>query len=162
MTRSATTILLLLTFSIIQSFEAAAASLPPGAVPMTAEELSAMYSGKTQIWPVNKGGWFFARDHRLAGYAVEGSSYAVGRWTIRDAGRVCIRARWIWAKGPRGRGPFKTTCWDHQKFLSEIWKKNSEKEVWYKWNAPGGEGSNFIKGYKYYDQVTELNSRFGR
>ena len=140
----------------------AAASLPADAVPMTPAELDEMYSGKTQAWPEDAGGWFFAKDRRLSAYASKPpQSYAMGKWYITNSGKVCVVARWVWAKGKKGRGPFQTTCWAHRKIGSQIWKENPKKHAWYEWNANGGESSTFITGYKFFDQVTALNAQFG-
>jgi hypothetical protein len=140
---------------------AAAPSLPDGSIPMTPDELVDLYAGKTQVWKEGRGGYFFARDHRMSAYASKKTgSYAVGKWQVTDSGEVCISVRWVWGKGPRGRGPFQKTCWAHRKFDGQIWKQ--DQGAWYQWNRSGGESSNFIKGYKFYDQVTALHDRYGR
>ena len=159
----AATAVSLLFACIVQSGDVLAAAAPPaGAVPMTPDQLLEMYSGKTQAWPDGAGGWFFAKDRRLSGYASKPpGSYAVGKWYITDSGKVCVRVKWVWAKGKNGHGPFETTCWAHQKVGSQIWKENPKKKNWYEWNASGGESSTFITGYKFFDQVAALHAKYG-
>jgi len=136
---------------------AVAAPLPAEAVPMSPDELSELYRGKTQLWREGIGGYFYASDNKLAGYSRKRvETYAVGRWYVTDAGEVCVVERWIWGPGRQGRGPMKRTCWEHRKFGGQIWKYDNG---WYQWNRADGEASRFIKGYKYYDQVMALHAR---
>lgn len=139
-----------------------AASLPAGGVPLSAAELYDMYRGKTQAWPEGAGGWYFGTDRRLSAYASKPpGSYAVGKWYITESGKVCVVARWIWAKGSQGKGPNQKTCWAHQKVGSQIWKLNPKTKAWYQWNASGGESATFVAGYKFSEQVTALYALYG-
>jgi len=111
--------------AIVPSF--AADNPPPGAVPLTASELTAIYSGKTWVWS-NGGGAYTAPDGTFIAASIDGlkQSYANGRWFVATKGRLCWQATWY----GRYSGYPARSCFQHVESDGVIYQRGYPKGDW--------------------------------
>ena len=67
--------------------------MPAGATPLTAAELTTLFSGKTWMWK-DGGGAYFSPDGKFTGMSIEFKSVGTGTWTVSDDGKFCYQADW--------------------------------------------------------------------
>ena len=86
---------------------ASAETMPAGAKSMTADEIKALFAGKTYGFKeVGKDGvtrdvsWYLASDGSMLGYAQNGPSFASGTWNASE-GKLCVSTTWTgsWGTG---------------------------------------------------------------
>lgn len=101
---------------------------PADARAMTATELHALYAGKSWRWP-DGAGLMEAENRRFSAIAGSGekSSWAVGRWTVTDAGRLCFVADW---HSRSGVFPART-CFRHVIDNGTIYQRKEPAGGWY-------------------------------
>lgn len=81
-----------------------------GARPISAEDITGIYGGKTWVW--QNGSGYFAKTGEFVAWSGSGekATYAKGKWTVTDAGRMCMTAAWRTKAGSAEN----TTCFAHQ------------------------------------------------
>ncbi len=97
-----------------------------GAVP-TSSDLSTRYNDRTWSWGEDKG-VYFSPDGSFQSFVSE-SSYASGRWTTGDDGRLCLSGDWYTKGKP---WPFED-CFQHR----------YEDEILYLRKLPSGDWKKF-------------------
>ncbi|TIX90856.1 DUF995 domain-containing protein [Rhizobium sp. P44RR-XXIV] len=107
--------------------------LPEGARPMTANELYILYRDKTWSWPDGAGRTQDA-DRRFSAWVdgAKGQSWAEGRWTVTDAGRLCFNAIW---HATSGQFPAKT-CFLHQIHDGTVYQRREAGGAWFVFRHP--------------------------
>lgn len=107
--------------------------LPEGARPMTAAELYMLYHGKSWRWP-DGAGRMLSNDRQFSAWVdgTSGQSWAEGRWTVTDAGRLCFDATWHAANG---QFPAKT-CFVHEIHDGTIYQKRESGGAWFVFRHP--------------------------
>ncbi|ACM29076.1 DUF995 domain-containing protein [Agrobacterium rhizogenes] len=119
-------------FGLAASSNAAAAKvdvkLPTSARPMTAGELYVLYRDKTWQWSDGAGRMQDA-DRRFFAWidGAGGQSWAEGRWTVTDTGRLCFVAAW---HATNGKFPAKT-CFVHQISNGTIYQRHEPDGSWF-------------------------------
>lgn len=116
---------------------------PPGAKAMTATELYNLYRDKSWQW--NDGAGLMQADgRRFTAWAGSGNkaTWAEGRWTVNDNGRLCFKARW---HSSSGAAPART-CFRHKRLGDTIYQKREPSGEWYIFkHATVAEGDEFNK-----------------
>lgn len=101
---------------------------PRDARPMTSFELYMLYHDKSWQWP-DGAGRLQADGRRFTAWAGFGdkATWAEGRWTVNDRGRLCLKAQWhtILAVNPN------TTCFSHKKLGDTVYQKREPSGDWY-------------------------------
>lgn len=112
---------------------AATTKVPDGARPMTAAELYMLYHGKSWRWP-DGAGRMQNNDRRFSAWVdgTSGQSWAEGRWTVSDAGRLCFDATW---HATNGQFPAKT-CFVHRIYDGTIYQKRETGGEWFVFRHP--------------------------
>lgn len=107
---------------------AADTKLPEGTRLMTAFELYTLYRDKTWQWP-DGAGRMQNTDRRFSAWVdgTGGQSWAEGRWTVTDTGRLCFEAAW---HATNGRFPAKT-CFIHRIHDGTIYQKREAGGAWF-------------------------------
>ncbi|CAN7700621.1 DUF995 domain-containing protein [Rhizobium rhizogenes] len=118
-------------FGLAASSNAAAkvdVKLPTSARPMTAGELYVFYRDKTWQWADGAGRMQDA-DRRFFAWVdgAGGQSWAEGRWTVTDTGRLCFVAAW---HATNGKFPAKT-CFVHQISNGTIYQRREPNGAWF-------------------------------
>ncbi len=101
---------------------------PPQARAMTAGELFALYGDKSWKWP-DGAGLMETKDRRFTAIAGSGeqASWAEGRWSVSDSGRLCFVAEWHAKSGvASGR-----TCFIHMVDGDTIYQRRQPSGGWY-------------------------------
>jgi len=104
-------------------------SQPPAqARAMTAAELYALYAEKSWRWP-DGAGLMETKDRRFSAISGTGkqSSWAEGRWSVTDGGRLCFLADW---HTPSGIFP-RRTCFIHMFDNDTIYQRKEPAGGWY-------------------------------
>ncbi len=102
--------------------------MPAKARPMTAFELYQLYRDKSWQWPDGAGRMQDANRQFSAWVdGAKGQSWAEGRWTVDDAGRLCFDATWHAASG---KFPAKT-CFLHRVLDKTIYQKRESGGAWF-------------------------------
>jgi hypothetical protein len=126
--------------------------------PMSAGELADLYGGKTWLWA--EGAGYFAPDRRFVAWSGSGAaaSYATGRWTVTDSGRMCFKAVWH-SKTSRDRS---RTCFSHRRSDGAIYQRKGPSGPWYIFKSskkqPTDEYSKFQRGDKATSGVHDVKS----
>ncbi|MCM2394809.1 DUF995 domain-containing protein [Rhizobium sp. S95] len=96
--------------------------------PLSAAELTAIYSGKTWVWGTG-GGRFDTKGRRFVAYTDEKgkASLGEGRWAVDNNGKLCIFAKWTASNGA-GRA---ATCFGHVKVGDTIYQRRHPFGHWY-------------------------------
>lgn len=104
------------------------ASPPAQARPMTAAELYTLFGGKSWQWP-DGAGLMETEDRRFSAIAGSGkqSSWAVGRWSVTDGGRLCLIADWHSRAGTHAN----RTCFRHMIDNGTIYQRKEPAGGWY-------------------------------
>jgi hypothetical protein len=116
---------------------------PPGAQVMSAVELYMLYRNKSWQWP-DGSGRMQSDGRRFTAWAGSGlsSTWADGRWTVTDRGRLCFEAKW---HSMSGVYPNKT-CFRHKQHRGTIYQKREPSQTWYVFkDPPPTEGGEFSK-----------------
>ena len=103
-------------------------NLPDGVRAMTAPELHALYANKSWKWCDGAG---YKQDERrvFKGWSGSGDSAtsALGRWTVTDSGRMCLKATWH-----AGSGRYDAdTCFRHMTDEHTIYQRKEPDGTWY-------------------------------
>ncbi|MCJ7997483.1 DUF995 domain-containing protein [Rhizobium cremeum] len=109
--------------------------------PLSAAELTAIYSGKTWVWGTG-GGRFNTKGHRFVAYTNEKGkpSLGEGRWAVDNNGKLCIFAKWTASDGA-GRA---ATCFGHAKVGDKVYQRRHPFGHWYVFrHAPQQTGDEF-------------------
>ena len=98
-----------------------------GASPMSAKDLAGVYGDKTWVWP--NGAGYFAGTGQFVAWSASGekASYAEGKWTVTDAGRMCMEATWR----TKGGSAANVTCFAHQAYGNTIYQMKEPSGEWY-------------------------------
>ncbi|WP_210210409.1 DUF995 domain-containing protein [Methylovirgula sp. 4M-Z18] len=117
--------------------------LPNGARAMSAMELYALYRGKSWKWNNGAGRLQDAnRDFAAWSGAGKDAVWAMGRWTVTDAGDMCLKADWHTATGVYPR----KTCFLHKIVGETIYQKREPDGQWYVFkHAVPADGDEFKK-----------------
>lgn len=101
---------------------------PAQARAMTAAELLTLYGDKSWKWP-DGAGLMEAKDRRFSAISGSGkqSSWAEGRWTVTDSGRLCFVADW---HSQSGTFPDRT-CFIHMLDNDTIYQRKEPAGKWY-------------------------------
>lgn len=101
---------------------------PPAARPMTSFELYMLYRDKSWQWP-DGAGRLEADGRRFSAWAGSGNeaTWAEGRWTVSDRGRLCLKAQWHTISGVSPN----TTCFSHMKLGDALYQKKEPSGDWY-------------------------------
>ncbi len=129
---SAATLAIVAVFGLAAPASAAAAEpslkMPAKARPMTAFELYQLYRDRSWQWPDGAGRMQDANRQFSAWVdGAKGPSWAEGRWTVDDAGRLCLDATWHAANG---KFPAKT-CFLHRVLDNTIYQKRESGGAWF-------------------------------
>lgn len=137
-------------FSAAWAATSGAADAKAGAArgaPLTPTELFTLYQGRTWLWAA--GGAYFSPQPRTFvawSRAVEGDSYAEGKWIITTDGQVCFKAKWH----SRESVVPALTCFAHKRVDDTIFQRRLPKGDWYVFKSPregeAQEYSNFKPG----------------
>jgi hypothetical protein len=102
--------------------------LPKNTVPLTANEVRAIYSDKTWKWEAG-GGRFIAKNRKFIAYSEEGGIPAIaeGRWQVNDQGRLCMVAMWE-TKDGRSRAK---SCFRLVRDRGTIYQRREPKGNWF-------------------------------
>ena len=122
----------------------AAENMPSAqARPMTAVELYFLYRDKTWTW-ADGAGRFDDEGRRFTAMARTGkkTTWAQGRWTVTDDGRLCLNADWHTASGVN----FNKTCFSHKSDNGTIYQRKEPSGSWYVFkHALPAQGDEFLK-----------------
>ncbi|MCZ8548493.1 DUF995 domain-containing protein [Mesorhizobium qingshengii] len=101
---------------------------PANARPMTGAELYMLYRDKSWPWP-DGAGRLQTDGRRFTAWSGSGdkASWAVGRWTVSDQGRLCFKAQWHTVSGAYPN----TTCFIHKKLGNIVYQKRQPSGDWY-------------------------------
>lgn len=123
--------------------EAEATAPPPNAKVMTSGELYMLYRDKSWRWS-DGAGLMQSDGRRFTAWAGSGdkATWAEGRWTVNDNGRMCFKARW---HSSAGTAPAKT-CFSHKRVGDTIYQKREPSQDWYVFkHSTVAEGDEFNK-----------------
>jgi hypothetical protein len=124
---------------------------------MTAAELNTLYGDRTWQWPTGAGR-METKDRRFTAIVGSGaqSSWAIGRWTVTNAGRFCFAADWYSRSGVRPQ----RTCFIHMIDNGTIYQRKSPNGAWYIFkHAPPQAGDEFKKLVREDLVTAELQKR---
>lgn len=130
---------------------------PAQARPMTAAELTALYGDKTWQWKTGAGR-METMNRRFSAIVGSGaqSSWAIGRWTVTNAGRFCFVADWYSPSGVRAQ----RTCFLHRIDNGTIYQRKAPSGDWYIFkHAPPQAGDEFKKLIREDLVTAELQKR---
>jgi hypothetical protein len=119
------------------------ATPPPAARAMTSAELLMLYRDKSWQWS-DGAGHMQADGRRFTAWAGSGekATWAEGRWTISDNGRLCFKAKWHSSTGVARN----TTCFSHMKLGDTVYQKREPSGAWYVFkHASPQDGDEFSK-----------------
>ena len=119
-------------------------ALPKSAVPLTAEEVTAIYSGHSSKWK-NSNAWF-APDMSLKGIFGKKRDEVIfwGKWTVVE-NVVCMEAQYRnLKKGDTGN---VSDCW--------TWFRDNKKRLWTLWSKRF-DGSKVPKNDYYRTEIKNL------
>ena len=99
-------LILVVPVAILLAFSptAEAGKLPKNAKPMTAEEVTALYSGNSAVWKSSRA--YFSPEKKVKGVFGSGSKRVIfsGEWSVTD-NEACMR------NSPKGEAKIYTDCW---------------------------------------------------
>jgi hypothetical protein len=116
---------------------------PAQARAMTAVELYALYGDKSWQWP-DGAGLMDTKDRRFKAIAGSGkkASWAEGRWSVSDSGRLCFAADWHTKSGVSS----DRTCFIHMFDEDTIYQRREPSGEWYVFkHAKPAAGDEFSK-----------------
>ena len=95
---------------------------------MTSVELYMLYRDKSWQW-ADGAGRMQSDGRRFTAWAgsAEMSTWAEGRWTVTDRGRLCLKAQWHSSSGVY---PNKT-CFSHKRRGDTVYQKKEPSGAWY-------------------------------
>ncbi|WP_421695668.1 DUF995 domain-containing protein [Aestuariivirga sp.] len=104
------------------------ANPPAQARAMTAADLHALFGGKSWQWQ-DGAGRLEIKDRQFIAFSGTGeqSSWAEGRWSVSDAGRLCLIADWHTTSGTY---PART-CFVHKLDGDTIYQRKEPSGEWY-------------------------------
>ena len=118
----------LLISTLVASTAAAAQANPDQKNPVSAQELTEIYAGKTWVWSV--GGSYWGKDSSFSGNCRRGRR--AGQNGMRPT-KVTFVTRPAGTKGGSGEGKLITRCWRHVKDSQGVlWKQDPKDKTWYK------------------------------
>ncbi|NLS17734.1 DUF995 domain-containing protein [Rhizobium sp. P40RR-XXII] len=152
----AATLAAVIALGSVASSSAVAASkglkLPVDARPMTAYELYQLYRDKNWQWPDGAGQMQDANRHFAAWVDGKGGkSWAEGRWSVSDAGRMCFEATWYAANG---KFPAKT-CFLHRILNETVYQKREPGGAWFIFRHAAAKDADEAQKLVANDLVTE-------
>jgi hypothetical protein len=102
--------------------------LPKVTVPLTVQEMLAIYADKTWKWDAG-GGRFIAKNRKFIAYSEEGGKLAIGegRWEVRNGGHLCMVA--VWATKD-GKSPARS-CFKLVRDRGTIYQRREPKGRWF-------------------------------
>ena len=102
--------------------------LPEGVRPMTAVELHALYANESWRW-CNGAGYMQDEGRVFKGWSGSGddATWALGRWTVTDTGRMCLKAEWHNQSGTYN----DDTCFRHMTDGQTIYQRKEPSGSWY-------------------------------
>lgn len=119
------------------------ATPPADARAMTAADLHVLYGGKSWQWQ-DGAGRLDTKDRRFTAVSGTGeqASWAEGRWTVSDKGRLCFIADWHTSAGT---SPART-CFVHKIDGDTIYQRKEPSGEWFVFkHAPPQAGDEFNK-----------------
>lgn len=144
----------LLVSALVASTAVAAQANPDQKNPVSAQELTEIYAGKTWVWSV--GGSYWGKDSSFQ--AIAGEAVGLGKWYATNKGDLCYEATWY--KGGSGEGKQLKRCFRHVKDSQGVmWKQDPKNKTWYK---PNKEFSERLKsGNKIKRDVKKARKKNG-
>ncbi len=103
-------------------------ALPADVRAMAATELHALYADKSWRW-CDGAGYMQDEGRVFKGWSGSGdkATWALGRWTVTDSGRMCLKAEW---HAPSGT--YKSdTCFRHMTDGQTIYQQKEPDGTWY-------------------------------
>lgn len=126
--------------------------LPAGTTPLSAAELYKLYRDKSWQWADGAGRMNDA-GRRFTAWVdgSKGKSWAEGRWTVTDAGLMCLKADWH-----SDQGVFPTrTCFAHRVGEGTIYQKLEPDGGWYVFRHAEGRDDDEASKLVSTDLVSE-------
>ncbi len=124
------------------------ASVPPrDAQAMTSAELYMLYHDKSWQWS-DGAGRMQSEGRRFTAWAGSGdkATWAEGRWTLLDNGKLCFKAQWHSSSGVSPA----TTCFSHKRVGGTIYQKKEPSQAWYVFKhstpAPDDQFNKLVRG----------------
>lgn len=133
--------------------------LPKDAVPLTAAETKALWSGKTINW--NPAKMYWSPDGKAVGvYPVKGrEGFAEGTWTV-SGNEMCSDVIWYGAdKG--GKTTPENSCAKYYKAGKVIWTLNTKEQERYMGDIWSGVDKKLKKGDSASKQAYEWKKKWG-
>ncbi len=134
-----------------------------GVRPLTAVELHKLYRDRTWNWR-NGAAHFFDDGRRFLAWVTgdDGESFGEGRFTLSDAGRMCLIGDWTDRDGTGS----DTTCFLHRGDGETIYQKREGQGDWYVFRhdpvRPDDEVNKLVEGDDVSARVTGIRSALGR
>lgn len=102
--------------------------LPAGVQAMTATELHALYANKTWKW-CDGAGYMQDEGRVFKGWSGSGdaATWTIGRWTVTDSGRMCLKGAWQGQSGSYD----SDTCFRHMTDGQTIYQRKEPDGSWY-------------------------------
>jgi Protein of unknown function (DUF995) len=129
---------------------ALADKLPKGAIPLTAEELTAIYADHSGDWkPSNKA--YFGADGSVKGFF--DAYYFSGKWQV-TGNKICMGNQPTNSKTKQLDAKIYTDCWEWTKLGKDYWVFYSNDYEKKKFNRADGWSKNEFKQLKKGDLAT--------
>jgi hypothetical protein len=148
----------LMTFTAGVAFAKNKGKLPKGAVPLSAEEVKAIYVGKTIDWKPAKAYWS-ADGTTIGYYPVKGDeAFAEGTWSV-NGNELCYENTW---HGKDKTKPFnEKRCSKYYKVKKVIWTENTKDDDKWQGDIWTGVEKKLKKGDSVSKKALELKAKLG-
>lgn len=136
----------------------AAAAGPDEKIAVTAEEVAALYTGKTLFWETGRStsGGYWAPDGKFE--AVWKEAVGIGKWYATGKGDLCYDVKW--RRKPREQVTEVKLCWRHVKDSEGTWwKRDPETKKWY--NAEEELSERVEDGNQIGETVAKMRKKLG-
>lgn len=127
--------------------------------PLSAEELTQLFAGMTWQWA--NGAGYFMPGGSFQGWATDQAGrpgYSIGRWTVDDAGVLCIEGPWTYGD----ETATSTRCFAHRRENGTIYQRAEPAGAWYVFRGtePGAaEYDKFVAGDIVSPKLKEIRGR---
>jgi len=119
---------------------------------LTTKELDAIYADRTWQWD-DGAAYFRARNQMFTAWLNKGTkaSYADGRWSVNDQGRLCFRATWYVIGG----NSTTSTCFEHRSDDKAIYQRKLPDGQWYVFSHIPAASDDAVQKIQPGDRVSE-------
>ncbi|MEP9374974.1 DUF995 domain-containing protein [Mesorhizobium sp. KR1-2] len=128
--------------------------LPKGAVPLTADEVHAMYSGKSSNWSESRA--YFAPDGTYLIFGKDKKWYGEGKWAV-DGNKICANLTWKAAGGKTGKADDCWTWYHNGSKYMTLWSGDKDKKNAY----AAGESKKLTAGDKVSAPFNDIKKKIG-